>query len=94
MLFRSLLFIPLVNIVVYIILCLDIAREFSKSEGFAAGLILLAPIFFMILGWGQAEYGGGTSGGIGSPTPAGWYTSPDGSGTRWWDGQAWGPLAQ
>jgi hypothetical protein len=42
----------------YIILCIDLAKSFGKSGGFAVGLILLSPIFFPVLGFGSAQYQG------------------------------------
>ena len=50
--------IPLVNIVVGIILCIDIAKSFGKGAGFGLGLLFLSPIFAMILGFGSARYVG------------------------------------
>ncbi len=41
-----------------IILAIDLAKSFGKSNGFAAGLILLGPIFLLILGFGSAQYQG------------------------------------
>lgn len=51
-----LMFVPLVNFVVQIIVALDIARNFGKTTGFGVGLILLSPIFYPILGFGSATY--------------------------------------
>ena len=51
-------FIPFVNIIVWIIVAIDLAKSFAKSTGFAVGLILLAFIFIPILGFGPASYGG------------------------------------
>jgi len=53
-----LMLIPVVNFVVLIIMDIAIAKNFGKGGGFAAGLILLAPIFFPILGFGSARYQG------------------------------------
>lgn len=53
-----LMFIPFVNIVIAIILAIDLAKSFGKGGGFAAGLILLSPIFYPILGFGSAQYQG------------------------------------
>ena len=39
-----------------IIICLDIAKNFSKSAGFGVGLWLLPFIFYPILGFGDASY--------------------------------------
>ena len=53
-----LLFIPFVNIIVFIIVYLDLAKAFGKGVGFAVGLILLGFIFLPILGFGSARYVG------------------------------------
>lgn len=53
-----LMLIPMVNFVVLIILMLDLAKSFGKSGGFAAGLILLLPIFLPVLAFGNAQYEG------------------------------------
>ena len=49
-------FIPLVNLIFFILLYLELAKAFGKSGAFAAGLIFLSPIFFPILGFGSAQY--------------------------------------
>jgi hypothetical protein len=51
-------FIPLVNIVIYIIVLNDISENFGKGGGFTIGLFLLSFIFFPILGFGDATYKG------------------------------------
>jgi hypothetical protein len=51
-----LLFIPIVGIVFSIILMIELSKAFGKDVGFAIGLILLPYIFFLILGFGSAEY--------------------------------------
>ena len=51
-----LLLIPLVNIVVAIIVVLAVAKNFGKSAGFGIGLLLLGPIFYPMLAWGDARY--------------------------------------
>jgi hypothetical protein len=53
-----LFFIPFVNFVILILLMMDLAKSFGKGTGFALGLIFLSPIFFMILGFGDARYVG------------------------------------
>ncbi len=53
-----LFFIPIVNIVISILVCLAIARNFGRSEAFGVGLALLGVIFFPILGFGSAQYQG------------------------------------
>lgn len=52
-----LIFIPGVGAVIWqIMVALKIAPAFGKSTGFAIGLILLAPIFYCILGFGSDTY--------------------------------------
>jgi hypothetical protein len=51
-----LMFIPLVNFVIWIILCIDVARNFGKGAGFGVGLAFLGFIFFPILAFGDATY--------------------------------------
>ena len=53
-----LLFIPFVNLIIWIILCIDIAKAFGKGAGFGIGLLLLPFIFFPVLGFGSAQYQG------------------------------------
>ena len=64
-----LLFIPFVNFIIGIILCIDLAKSFGKGVGFGIGLILLGIIFFPILGFGSAQYQGPAAGSMG-PGPA------------------------
>jgi uncharacterized protein DUF5684 len=56
-----LLFIPLANVVVDVVLCTDIARRFGKGTGFAVGLFFLPFVFFPILAFGDARYSGATT---------------------------------
>jgi hypothetical protein len=51
-----LLFIPLVNFIVAIVIVADIARNFGKGIGFTLGMIFLGVIFYPILGFGSAQY--------------------------------------
>jgi uncharacterized protein DUF5684 len=53
-----LMLIPFVNFIIIIILLIDIAKRFGKGIGFAIGLILLPFIFWLILGFGSAQYQG------------------------------------
>jgi uncharacterized protein DUF5684 len=55
-----LMFIPVVSLIVGIVIALDIARLFGKSGAFAIGLIFLSFIFVPILGFGSAQYQGGS----------------------------------
>jgi len=51
-----LMLIPFVNIVVFIMVLLSIARNFGKGVGFAIGMLLLPFIFYPMLGFGDARY--------------------------------------
>jgi hypothetical protein len=51
-----LLIIPGVNLVIALLVALDIARNYGKGTGFGLGLFLFAPIFYLILGFGDAKY--------------------------------------
>lgn len=51
-----LMFVPLVNFVIAILMAAGIARNFGKGVGFTVGLIFLPYIFYPILGFGKAEY--------------------------------------
>lgn len=48
--------IPLVNIVVFIIMSMEVAKGFAKSGAFGVGLALLGFIFWPILGFGDATW--------------------------------------
>ena len=50
--------IPFVNFIFAIVINIDLAKSFGKGVGFTIGLILLAPIFIMIFGFGDARYQG------------------------------------
>ena len=51
-----LMFIPIVNLIVLILLCLQIARNFGKGDGFGVGMALLSFVFWPILGFGDARW--------------------------------------
>jgi hypothetical protein len=51
-----LLLIPFVNLIVAIILIFSLAKNFGKGGGFAIGLLLLPPVFYPMLAWGDARY--------------------------------------
>jgi hypothetical protein len=53
-----LMLIPLVNIIVGIVVCVDMAKSFGKGAGFGIGIALLGIIFLPILGFGSAQYQG------------------------------------
>jgi len=57
-----LMLIPVVNFVIAIILCIDLAKSFGKGVGFGIGLVFLGIIFFPILGFGSAQYQGPAAG--------------------------------
>ena len=51
-----LLFVPIANIIIAIMWCLNLAKAFGKGTGFAIGLIFLEGIFILILAFGSAKY--------------------------------------
>jgi hypothetical protein len=51
-----LLQIPVVNFIALILVGIGIAQNFGKGTGFGVGLGLLGPIFFPLLGFGDAVY--------------------------------------
>ncbi len=52
-----LMFIPVVNLIVAVIVSIAIAERFGKGAGFGLGLAFLGMIFYPILGFGDAKYG-------------------------------------
>jgi hypothetical protein len=50
--------IPIVGLVIWIIVSLDLAKSFDRGTGFAIGLILLPFVFAPILGFGSDAYKG------------------------------------
>jgi len=48
--------IPFVNIIVAIMLAVAVARKFGKGTGFAIGMVVLAPIFYPMLAFGDSTY--------------------------------------
>jgi Family of unknown function (DUF5684) len=53
-----LLFIPVVNLVIAILVSIEVAKKFGKGTGFGIGLALLGFVFYPILGFGGAQYQG------------------------------------
>jgi hypothetical protein len=51
-----LLFIPIANLIVLILVALDVAKAFGKGTGFGLGLAFLGFIFYPILGFSDATY--------------------------------------
>lgn len=58
--------VPIVNLVISIIVYIELAKSFGKGTGFGLGLVFLGPIFFPILGFGDAVYHG--PGGVNPPS--------------------------
>ena len=56
-----LMFIPVVNFVVALVVVMDIAKAFGKGAGFGLGLFFFGFIFYPILGFGNARYMPATS---------------------------------
>ncbi len=57
-----LMFVPLVNVVIAIIVLFDLAKVFGKGTGFGFGLLFLSFIFIPILAFGDARYLGPIAG--------------------------------
>lgn len=53
-----LLFIPIVNAIMIIILIFKLAQVFGHGVGFGFGLLFLSPIFLLILAFDSSEYEG------------------------------------
>jgi hypothetical protein len=51
-----LMFIPIVNLVVWILALVGLAANFGKGGGFVLGLLLLPIVFYPILGLGSSQY--------------------------------------
>jgi hypothetical protein len=51
-----LLLIPVVNLIVWIMVSLDVAKKFGQGAGFGIGLAVLPMIFYPVLGFGKAQY--------------------------------------
>lgn len=63
-----LMFIPFANFVVTVIVALDLAKAFGKSQTFGiVGLILFSFVGYLILGFGKDQYLGATAGSIVPP---------------------------
>ena len=55
-------FIPIINIVVWLIVAIDLAKSFGKGTGYGVGVFFLAFVFVPILGFGSARYVGPAAG--------------------------------
>lgn len=53
-----LLLIPIVNVVTFLILSLDLSKSFGHATAFALGLFFLSFVFFPILAFGADTYRG------------------------------------
>ncbi|MDB5313978.1 MAG: hypothetical protein JWO38_8180 [Gemmataceae bacterium] len=51
-----LVLIPGVQLIAAILVNVEVARRFGRSEAFGLGLTLLGPVFWPILGFGKARY--------------------------------------
>jgi hypothetical protein len=50
--------IPIVSLIASIMVAIGLANNFGKGAGFGLGLVVLSPIFYPILAFGSAQYGG------------------------------------
>ncbi len=64
-----LFFVPVVNLIVAVVMSVDIARHFGKGTGFGMGLVFLGFIFYPILGFSGAQYGGSPTATATAPAP-------------------------
>ena len=53
-----LFFIPLVNFIVAVIMCIDLAKSFGKDTLYGIGILFLSFIFMPMLAFGSATYQG------------------------------------
>lgn len=85
-----LLFIPIVNFIISIILYIDLAKSFGKGTGYGLALFFLGFIFIPILAFSNAAYVGPSGGPGGYPPPGyqqgGYPPPPPPPG-----GGSWGP---
>jgi len=51
-----LMLIPVVDIVILFMVSIALAKAFGKGTGFGICLVIFAPIFYLILGFGSARY--------------------------------------
>lgn len=61
-----LVFVPVVQIIAAILINLEVARRFGKSEAYGLGLALLGFVFYPLLGFGSDQYQEGEGAPIGS----------------------------
>ena len=53
--------IPIVGIVIFVILNLELSKSFGKGTGFGLGLAFLPIVFYPILAFGDADYEGSST---------------------------------
>jgi hypothetical protein len=51
-----LMFIPVVNFIIWIIVCLGVAENFGHGVGYGLLLFFFAPIMYLVLGFGGDQY--------------------------------------
>ncbi|AMV29453.1 hypothetical protein VT84_33980 [Gemmata sp. SH-PL17] len=61
LLWYILVLIPVVQVIAAILVNVEVARRFGKSEAFGLGLALLGFIFYPLLGFGSDQYQEGTA---------------------------------
>jgi hypothetical protein len=59
-----LVLIPGVQIIAAILVNVEVARRFGRTEAFGLGLALLGFVFYPILGFGRSEYQAGVAEGV------------------------------
>ena len=51
-----LLWIPAVQVVAALLVNVEVARRFGRSEGFGVGLAMVGFVFYPLIGYGDAQY--------------------------------------
>lgn len=62
-----LLLVPLISFIAWILIAIDVSKNFGQGAGFGLGLAFLSIIFFPLLGFGDYQYQG--RGGRGGAAP-------------------------
>jgi hypothetical protein len=57
----ALCFVPIANLVVFVILYIELAKKFGKSAGYGLGMVVLPFIFIPMLAFSDATYQGTTN---------------------------------
>jgi len=58
-----LMFIPFINIIASVLVSIEVAKKFGKSEMYGIGLAFLGFIFYPMLAFGDAQYQGSSKSG-------------------------------